>query len=62
MGLELSSDAHTLELLYDFILQNEIVISGIAESNTHWEHKRATYKRYASHLHFGKKTKASPQN
>ena len=40
MGLELSSEAHTLELLCDFMMQNEIDISRIAEYNTHWKNKK----------------------
>ena len=40
MELNLSSEAHTLELLYDGMMQNKININGIVESNTHWEHKK----------------------
>ena len=57
MGLELSSEAHTLELLCDFSLQNEIDIGGITESTTHWENKKGYLQMKRITTKFWKKDK-----
>ena len=45
-GLKLSTESHTLEVLRDFILKHEVVICGMAETNTHWKHPKGG-KRYS---------------
>ena len=54
MELNLSSKAHTLELLYDYMMQNKIDINGIVESNTHWEHKKGYWQMKSVTLKFWK--------